>query len=120
MSGEDKVRDRGRDDGEVGEDRWVGEIAPLCKDLLSATLMGFGKEKDLLDHPMEIQYIVRESYLIFHCSQELRTCANIYVAPGGFARERETVLVMARYHSTGLYPVHETVPVGGKRYTAWL
>ncbi|KAK1135758.1 hypothetical protein K0M31_000335 [Melipona bicolor] len=48
MSGEDKARDRGRDGGEVGEDRWVGEIAPLCKDLLSATLMGFGKEKDLL------------------------------------------------------------------------
>ena len=29
------------------EDRWVGQIAPLYKDLLSATLMGF-REKDLV------------------------------------------------------------------------
>lgn len=30
------------------EDRWVGQIAPLYKDLLSATLMGFREGKDLV------------------------------------------------------------------------
>lgn len=45
----------------------------------------------------------------FHLSTGIRFVFLEKVAPGGFARERETVLVMARYHSTGLYPVHETV-----------